>query len=65
MSANERKRKSAKGRKRALPRKNCKRPGLKQPGLGTPNLWETCKKNADADNMTRQLPVLALEVGKP
>ena len=44
--ANERKRaqtqvrkrvqKSAKGRKRALPRKICKQPGLKQPGLGTP-----------------------------
>ena len=25
--------------KSALPRKNCKRPGLKQPGLGTPNFW--------------------------
>ena len=47
MSAKECKRKSAKERarvqkgaeerKRALPRKNCKQPGLKQPGLGTPN----------------------------
>ena len=25
-------------RKRALPRKNCKQPGLKQPGLRTPNI---------------------------
>ena len=37
MSANESKRKSAKERKRALPRKHCKRPGLKQPGMGTPS----------------------------
>ena len=29
---------AAKERKRALPRKNCKRPGLKQPGLGTPDM---------------------------
>ena len=44
MNAEERKRKSAKERKRAqksakaLPRKKCKQPGLKQPGpgLGTP-----------------------------
>ena len=46
MSAKERKRKSAKEckraqkganeRKGALPRKNCKQPGLKQPGLGIP-----------------------------
>ena len=46
MSAKERKRaqtrvrnraqKSAKGRKGALPRKNCKQPGLKQPDLETP-----------------------------
>ena len=40
MSANERKRKPAKGRnrarKRALPCKDCKQPGLKQPGVGTP-----------------------------
>ena len=42
MSAKERKRKSAKERKgganvrkRALLRKKCKQPGLKQPGLGT------------------------------
>ena len=28
--------KCANERKRALPRKNCKQPGLKQPGLGTP-----------------------------
>ena len=41
-SANARKRaqKGAKERKRALPRKNCKQPGLKPPGLGTPeNRW--------------------------
>ena len=37
-SANERKYKSAKVRKGALPRKNFKQPGLKQPRLGTPNL---------------------------
>ena len=47
MSVKEGKRKSAKEhkwaqkgekeRKRALPRKNCTQPGLKQPGLGTPN----------------------------
>ena len=36
LSAKERKRKSAKERKRALPLKICKQPGLKQPGLGTP-----------------------------
>ena len=46
--ANERKRaqtqirkraqKGAKGCKRALPRRNCKQPGLKQSGLGTPHL---------------------------
>ena len=51
MSAKERKRKSAKEckraqkcakeRKKALPRKNCKRPGLKQPGLGTPKNYMT------------------------
>ena len=28
--------KGAKERKRVLPHKNCKQPGLKQPGLGTP-----------------------------
>ena len=41
MSAKERKRESAKGRKRApnaLLRKNCKQPVLKQSGLGTPVL---------------------------
>ena len=38
-SAKERKRaqRGANERKRALPRKNCKQPGLKQPGLGTPD----------------------------
>ena len=40
MSAKERKwaQMSAKGHKRALPRKNCEQPGLKQPGLGTPKI---------------------------
>ena len=33
----KRAKKSAKGRKRAHPRQNCKQPGLKQPGLGTPD----------------------------
>ena len=36
MSANASPQKSAKARKRALPHKNRKQPGLKQPGLGTP-----------------------------
>ena len=52
MSAKERKRKSAKERtrvqknirerKRALLRKNCPQPGLKQPGLGTPKNSCSC-----------------------
>ena len=53
VSAKERKRKSAKERKcqkganerkRALPRKYCKQPGLKQPGLGTPNNQDLTRK---------------------
>ena len=33
--------KGTKERKRALPCKNCKQPGLKQPSLGTPNFYIT------------------------